>query len=191
MKALIFDFDYTIGDSSDGIAESINFALNKLGYQSRRKNESNKTIGRSLKDTFKILTNCSDDVLTGEFSRYFKEKADEVMVENTVLYPSVYDLLLAAKHHNYLLSIVTSKFHYRIEQILSKFGILNEFDVIVGAEDVKNEKTAPDGLLLALKTLGVCKSECIYIGDSTVDAEAAKGAGVNFIGVLTGTTDKT
>ena len=32
IKAIIFDFDYTLGDSAKGIALSINYALNKLGY---------------------------------------------------------------------------------------------------------------------------------------------------------------
>lgn len=52
MKAILFDFDYTLGDSTKGIISSVNFALNKLGYQKRDEETIRKTIGLSLRDTF-------------------------------------------------------------------------------------------------------------------------------------------
>ncbi len=190
MKAVIFDFDYTLGDSSNGIVESINYALDKLGYDHLSKHEISKTIGYSLKDTFTILTGNDDEFSTSRFAKLFKERADEIMTESTVLYTYVIKLLELIRLNNCKIAIVTSKFHYRIEQILSKFGILSKIDVILGAEDVINEKPAPDGLLLALDLLEVGKEDCIYVGDSTVDAKAAQAAGIDFIAVLSGATER-
>ena len=48
----MFDFDYTLGDSTKGIISSVNFALNKLEYQKKDEEIIRKTIGLSLKDTF-------------------------------------------------------------------------------------------------------------------------------------------
>ena len=61
-------------------------------------------------------------------------------------------------------------------------------DIIVGGEDVKAAKPSPEGLLLAIKRLHVSKAETLYIGDSTVDAETAQAAGVDFAGVTHGVT---
>ena len=56
LKAIIFDFDYTLGDSTNGIALSINYALEKLGYEAKELTTIKKTIGLSLKDTYTVLT---------------------------------------------------------------------------------------------------------------------------------------
>ena len=48
MKAILFDFDYTLGDSTKGIISSVNFALNKLGYQKKDEEIIRKTIGHCM-----------------------------------------------------------------------------------------------------------------------------------------------
>ena len=85
---------------------------------------------------------------------------------------------------------MTTKFHYRIEQILAKFDAHDLIDLIVGAEDVKIEKPNPEGLLWAVEHLGAEKSNVLYVGDSVVDARTAQNAKVDFAGVLTGTTTR-
>ena len=58
----------------------------------------------------------------------------------------------------------------------------------MGGEDVKAPKPSPEGVLFALEHLGSTPEETLYIGDSTVDAETARNAGVDFAGVLNGMT---
>ena len=55
LKAIIFDFDYTLGDSTNGIALSINYALQELGYATSNIDDIKKTIGLSLMDTYLTL----------------------------------------------------------------------------------------------------------------------------------------
>ena len=69
-----------------------------------------------------------------------------------------------------------------------KSKYINFIDIIVGGEDVKAAKPSPEGLLFAIKQLHVTKAETLYIGDSTVDAQTAKSADVDFVGVLHGMT---
>lgn len=187
-KAIIFDFDYTLGDSTNGIALSVNYALEQLGYAHKNIEDIKKTIGLSLKETYFVLT-VNDNLAEAEqFAKLFKEKADEVMVENTELYEGVKELLQQLRAKGYKTAIVTTKFHYRIEQILSKFEANDLVDLIVGAEDVKVEKPNPEGLLWAIEHLKLEKEEVLYVGDSLVDARTAENAGVDFAAVLTGTT---
>lgn len=188
LKAVIFDFDYTLGDSTNGIILSVNDALGKLGYGRKNREEIRKTIGLSLKDTFTALTgNCNMEDAE-QFSKYFKEKADVVMVENTKLYDDAEEVLAGLKREGFSIGIVTTKLRYRIEQIFDKFHALDFIDLIIGAEDVKIEKPDPEGLLLAVDNLQLEKEDILYVGDSLVDAKAAENAQVNFAGVLTGTT---
>lgn len=190
LDVVIFDFDYTLGDSAKGIHLSINYALEKLGYPIRSLEEIRTTIGLSLKDTFRALTSIGNVDEAAKFSLLFKEKADSIMVENTQLYEGVLQALRSLKGKGYKLAIVTTKYHYRIEQILSKFGASDLIDLIVGAEDVKMEKPSPEGLLWAIEQLRVNQEKVLYVGDSIVDAQTAQNANVKFAATLTGTTTR-
>lgn len=189
-KAVIFDFDYTLGDSTNGIVLSINHALEKLNLKTQDTKTIQKTIGLSLKDTLFELSGIQDDEAVRKFTRYFKEKADEVMVDNTRFYEGTLETLEKLGNDGRLLGIVTTKYHYRIEQILAKNNARNVIDVIVGGDDVKKEKPDPEGLLAAIDKLNVSKDQVLYVGDSIVDAKTAQSAGVDFVAVLTGTTKR-
>lgn len=187
-KAVIFDFDYTLGDSTNGIALSINYALEQLRYPPKSIEEIKKTIGLSLKETFFKLMSSNNVQEAEQFARLFKEKADQVMVDNTRLYEGVKEILGSLKERGYKTAIVTTKFHYRIEQILHKFEATDLIDLIVGAEDVKVEKPNPEGLLWAIDHLSVNAADVLYVGDSIVDAQTAANANVAFAATLTGST---
>lgn len=189
-RAVIFDFDFTLGDSAKGIEKSINYALLELGYEEREMAEIKKTIGLSLKDTFFSLTGDPDSEKAALFSSCFKRKADEVMVANTDLYPPVKAVFTALREAGCAIGIVTTKYHYRIDQILSKYEMSEMVEIIVGADDVAVEKPDPQGLLYAVSYLNLDIREVLYVGDSLVDAEAAHRAHVDFAGVLTGTTER-
>ena len=159
-----------------------------MGLEAQSEEAIRRTVGLSLRDTYRALTGDENPQAADSFAAFFREKADQVMAESAVLYPSVPPLLKALRSQGLRMGVVTTKFRYRILQILGKYGLTDSVDCIIGAEDVKEEKPDPEGLLLAIERLGVRKEETLYVGDSAVDAAAAERAGVDFAGVLTGTT---
>lgn len=190
IKAVVFDFDYTLGDSTQGIALSINYALGQLDHASAPVEEIRKTIGLPLKKAYVILTGNTEAQRAEAFTQYFKEKADQVMTDNTVLYAGVREMLEKLRGDGCKTAIVTTKFRYRIEAILKKYAAEALFDAIVGSENVKVEKPDPEGLLWTIDHLGLSKADVLYVGDSLVDAQTAANAGVRFAAVLTGTTTR-
>jgi len=189
-KTILFDFDYTLGDSTDGIAKSIAYALERLGEKPQALEDIRKTIGMTLKEAYHTLTGNMDKERAVLFEQFFKEKADAVMVAGTNLYEPTRLVLESLHAQGCKIGIVTTKYHYRIDAILAKFGMSHMVDVIVGGDDVKKQKPAPDGLIYAMKLLGVADEEVLYVGDTVIDAKAAKSAGVDFVAVLTGTTEE-
>ena len=190
MKAIIFDFDYTLGDTTNGIVLSAQYALEQMGEEERTYEEIKKTIGLSLSETYKALTGNMDEARADRFFDLFKEKADEVMVDSAELYPGVMEILVGLRGQGYRIGIVTTKFAYRVRNIMKKFDAEDLLDVVIGVGDVTKVKPDPEGLLLAVKQLGVKIEETLYVGDSYVDAKAAEAAGMKFAGVLTGTTTR-
>lgn len=78
------------------------------------------------------------------FIHLFREKANEVMSKNTVLFDGTASILQRLKENGFNTGIVTTKSHYRIVETLNLHGISALIDVIVGGEDVKAPKPSPE-----------------------------------------------
>ena len=185
---MVFDFDFTLADSSGPVVECVNFGLRGLGLPEAPAEAIKRTIGLHLSDTLVALTNEAQRPDAEEFQTLFTERADQVMSLNTSIFPGVAQALKDLKNDGHQLGIVSTKFRYRIEEILERYGLLSCFDNIVGGEDVERHKPAPDSLLLSLDRLNVERQEVVYVGDSVTDARTAQAANVAFVAVLSGTT---
>jgi len=185
---VIFDFDLTLVDSTRAVVACVDHALESLGFEPVSPEEVRRTIGLSLEATFEALTGESGSQAQARFRRLFVERADLVMVAQTELLKGVLPALDTLRERGLNLGIVSTKYRYRIEAILDRYGVRDRFLTIVGGEDTISHKLAPEGILLALATLGVHGREAVYVGDHVVDAEAAARAATPFVGVLTGTT---
>jgi phosphoglycolate phosphatase len=190
LRAVLFDFDLTLADSSAGATECANLALRSLGFDDAPAARIRRTIGLPLPESFRILTGSTDPVLCNHFASRFVQRVDEVMADLTEIYSPVPPLLRALREDGVLIGIVSTKFRYRIHEILRRADLISFITAIVGGEDVAMPKPHPDGILTGLAKLDVASRSAVYVGDHVVDALAAKAAGVDFAGVLTGATDR-
>ena len=78
--------------------------------------------------------------------------------------------------------MVSNKVDFAVRQLAEDYfpGL---FDIAVGEREGVKRKPAPDSVLAVMDALGVRREETVYIGDSDVDVETAKNAGVDLIGV--------
>ena len=152
----LFDFDYTLADSSRGIVTCFRNVLNRHGYAHPPANDITRTIGKTLEASISI------------------HSADTHMTVKTVLFLETKSVLAALKDSGARIGIISTKFRYRIKELLDQHFPEDFLDIIIGGEDVQTPKPSPEGLLLAIRQLHVTKAETLYIGDSTVDAETAQ-----------------
>ena len=177
----IFDFDYTLVDSSRGIVTCFRHVLGNHGHTGVTDTEIKRTIGKTLEESFSILTGITEAGTLADYKREYVKAADVHMTANTFFFPETIEVL----------GIVSTKFRYRILDLFEKTGHDGLVDFIVGGEDVKAAKPDPEGLLLAIgRASGGGKSEVLYVGDSVVDAATAQAAGTDFSGVLHGMTTR-
>ena len=189
-RAVLFDFDYTLADSTRGIEECINYALAEMNLPAVSAMAISETVGLSLRDTFCRLNASPTDEQCAEFSRHFIARADQVMVENTHLYDTTRTVIPDLKQRGLSIGVVSTKYRHRIEDVLARERMREYFDVIVGGEDVACHKPHPEGALKAVEALRAGAEQTLYVGDSVVDAETAKRAKLPFVAVLTGVTRK-
>ncbi len=189
-RSVVFDFDYTLADSSGGVIECVNYALGSLGLPAGDPDLIRGMIGVSLPETYRELSGDRDGRRYTEFERHFVERGDLVMLEGIHLFDSVKPTVKTLLSAGLSLGIVSTKYRRRIEAVLAREGLSDAFTVIVGGEDVTAHKPDPTSLNAALARLGRIPGDVLYIGDSVVDAETARAAGVPFVGVLSGVTSR-
>jgi phosphoglycolate phosphatase len=184
--AVLFDFDFTLADSTAGAVECVNHALVRCGYPAARMEDIRRSIAYPLPEVLARLTGVEDAAAAAAFAQAFIARADEVMAPLTALYPGVIEAVAQLRRAGYRTGIVSTKFRYRIEAILANHGAGEAFDLIVGGEDVRRHKPHPECLLRALARLQLDPAQALYVGDHPVDAQAAEAAGVPFAAVLSG-----
>lgn len=188
VEAVLFDFDYTLGDSSEGIVACVNHALTHLGRPPASPGAIRPTIGRTLEEIFELVT--GDRPAPPAFRARFVECADRIMLDATVLYPEVPGVVERLRRAGLRLGVVTTKYAHRVESILDRAGLRESFAVVIGSDSVPVAKPDPAGLLAAMAALASAPSRSLYVGDSVVDAEASSRSGVPFVAVLTGPTPR-
>ncbi|HEO72326.1 MAG TPA: HAD family hydrolase [Candidatus Hydrogenedentes bacterium] len=191
VQAVLFDFDYTLGDSSTGIVNCINYALGQIGLAPVSAERARATIGLSLRDALEHLAGAQPEETHERFTEAFVALADKIMADLTVVYESTAPTIAWLREQGFRLGIVTTKYGYRIDAILGRAGFLDAFEFVIGGDHITRHKPDPECLRLALERLRLSPGQVVvYVGDSWVDAETAQGAGVPFVAVLTGVTKR-
>ena len=186
----LFDFDYTLADSSRGIVTCFRNVLLRHGFTGIDDYTIKRTIGKTLEDSFSILTGETEVSVLQQYKKEYVKEADTHMTVNTFLFPETKDVLVALKKRGARIGIISTKYRYRIMELLEREHLDEVLDIIIGGEDVTEAKPSAQGVLLAVNRLSVDKDSVLYVGDSLVDAETARNAGVDFVAVLHGMTTR-
>ncbi len=187
-KAVIFDFDYTLGDCTSGIVECVNSALTKMGFAHASEDIIRQSVGMTLINTFHFITGDMNQEKAEEFKGLFMLRADDVMAQCAVFLPYAKEVVEQLKNDQIHVGIVTTKHRHRVVSIFQLLEVPDFITDIIGGDNVVKEKPDPEGLNRMIEQWNLEKRQVLYVGDSIVDAKTARSAGVDFAAVTTGTT---
>lgn len=179
---ILFDLDGTITNSSEGIINSIRFALNKMGLQENDKEKLRSYVGPSLKQTF--LTNYFPD--GDEYKQaivYYREYYSTKGIYENKLYEGVQEVLEQTSAKGAKLALATAKPTYFAKIILKHFKIFELFETVVGSHLGGTRSTKKEIIFEVLDQFGWPKSDHIYmIGDREYDIFGGKSHLLKTIG---------
>ena len=153
-KTYLFDFDYTLADSSRGIVTCFRNVLNRHQYTNVTDEAIKRTIGKTLEESFSILTGVTDWEQLTAFRQEYRLEADVHMNVNTRLFPDTLSTLKKLKERGARIGIISTKYRFRILSFLDEYLPENFLDIVVGGEDVQAAKPSPEGVKFALEHLG-------------------------------------
>jgi phosphoglycolate phosphatase len=177
VRALIFDLDGTLIDSKQDLIHSVNAMMRELG----RKELAEKTVASYIGHGAPQLVaralgeNCPDAERQRGFE-FFMKYYEEHDLDRTRAYPGVAETLqkLAALPQ----AVLTNKPVRMSVQILEALGLAKFFHVVYGGDSFETKKPDPLGAHTILGELGVPASAALMIGDSGVDVQTARNAGM-------------
>lgn len=189
VKAIVFDLDGTLLDTLDDLWLSVNYTMDKFGFPHRGRREVRGFLGNGVRVLVeKSLPEDKKD-MTDECLSVFKAYYDVHKDDNTRPYDGVIDMLKAVRAAGLKSAIVSNKYDAAVQQ-LKNVTFNGLVDFAVGEGNGIKTKPAPDGVLLALKNLGVSKDEAVYVGDSEVDLKTAENSGLKCVAVTWGFRDR-
>lgn len=184
-KAVLFDFDGTLADSSEGIFKSLIYAFQCDGKPAPDEATLRKFIGPPIYDSFKNLFGYTDGKIDFMIKKY-RERYRKTGYSETRIYDGIPELLCALREKGIKIATASSKPTVFIKQILEEHGLYGCFDYVGGTQfdNISSDKSAI--LQAAMDALGVSAQETVMVGDRLFDIRGAKGVGVPCIAVLYG-----
>jgi phosphoglycolate phosphatase len=180
--AILFDLDGTLIDSTEAILECFASSFHTFGLKAPPKQEILALIGHPLDFMFAHL-GIEGDVQP--FVDAYKRCYKKISKQKTLLLPGAKEAVEAANSFAKL-AVVTTKTGLYSKELLEHLGLLHYFEVVIGREDVINPKPHPEPILKALHFIGAHPQNSWMIGDTCLDMDAAKKAGVGGVAVLCG-----
>jgi len=187
---VVFDLDGTLLDTLEDLTDAVNHALRGTGCAERTIAEVRSFVGNGVRRLMELAV--SDGVRNPKFEEafalfnaYYPGHAND----KTKPYDGILPLLRKLKAEGYALAIVSNKPDSSVK-VLAAQAFEGLFDAAVGERDDCARKPAPDGVYAALAEIGKSARTAVFVGDSDVDVETAKNAGLPLIAVLWGFRDE-
>lgn len=133
----LFDFDYTLADSSRGIVICFRNVLQRHGYKDITDTAIKRTIGKTLEDSFSILTGITDMEQLIALKEEYSEEENQHMNRNTRLFTDTLPTLHKLRRQGARIGIISTKNRFRIEEFMKMHLPQGWFDIIIGMEDVR------------------------------------------------------
>ncbi len=176
VKGFIFDCDGVLVDSKDANRMYSNTVRAKLGMLPMTPEEEDFVHAHAVTASLARIVP-RERLAEAEAAR--REILFTDMLAYTVLQPGLVEALEALRDAGFRLAVNTNRTD-SMEQLLETFDLTDFFDPVITAGKVSHPKPNPEGVHRILREWSVTRHEVVYIGDTLVDEQTARAAGVGF-----------
>lgn len=190
LNTVVFDLDGTLLDTLGDLAGSVNYALRKHGLRECSLQEVRSFLGNGVVRLMQnAVKNAVEGVAFEEVFQTFRSHYLEHCLDTTQPYPGILPMMEKLRESGVKIAIVSNKLHPAVQELNRRF-FADLVTSAVGESETVRRKPHPDGVLKALEELGSRPEEAVYVGDSEVDWETARQAGLRCVLVLWGFRDE-
>jgi len=184
MRAILFDFDGVVIRSMEDHYEGWRKALEEYGID-------------MAPEELYVMEGSGVEELANQFTRKFNIPYDEApniirkkrfyydQIKKIEFYPNLINVMQWIEEKEIKTALVTGGERYRVMETLENYGLIDQFKVIVTADDVQYTKPAPEPYLKAAEILDVEPEQCVVVENAPLGIRSAKNAGMRCIAVAT------
>lgn len=177
-KLVIFDLDGTVLDTLEDLANAVNAAMEKHGYPCHSIEKVRTMVGNGVANLItRALPAGTDSETHAAVLADFKAHYRDHMNDCTRPYPGIQEMMKALKDAGVKIGINSNKFDAALQN-LCRLHFDGLYDYAVGESEVTPKKPDPTAAQRIMAAMGAGTEETIYIGDSNVDLDTARNAGV-------------
>ena len=170
-KAVLFDLDGTLLDTSEGIFHTANYTVAMLGHEPCEDMvQLRKFVGPPLKDCFRIVYGFQDEKLGMHLCH---------------IYPGLEETIDSLHSLGLKVGVCTLKYERLARMIFDEKGLSAKLDTVRGTDE-EGKITKAESILRATKDLGLEPADVLMVGDTVNDQMGAEEAGVDFLAVSWG-----
>jgi phosphoglycolate phosphatase len=187
MDLVIFDLDGTLIDSSIDLANSVNATRAHLHLPPIDNEVVYSYVGNGAPVLIrKVLGPDYAEEAVQNALRYFLEYYRDHMLDNTLLYPGVREVLDRFRHAGIPMAVLTNKPVRFSRAIVDGLGLHEYFRQVYGGNSFEQKKPHPVGIETLMGENGASRNKTLMVGDSSVDVQTARNAQVTACGVTWG-----
>lgn len=189
-EAVLFDMDGTLLNTLTDLTDSLNYVLAENGFPTHKEQDVKSFLGNGVRFLISsALPQGVDQAAAERVLNAFKERYAQHIQDKTSPYEGIMPLLHSLKNMGVRTAIVSNKFDDAVK-LLNEDYFSGLVESAVGESKSVRRKPAPDGVLAALRKLSVVPEKALYVGDSEVDVQTARNAGIKCVGVTWGFRDQ-
>jgi phosphoglycolate phosphatase len=187
-KAAIFDLDGTLLDTLDDIADSMNAALERMGFPAHETAAFRFLTGDGVRSMAERSLPVSErnETTVQACIREFRSEYEKRWAANTRVYPGISGLLDDLTQRGIKLNILSNKLDKFTNLVARHFLFRWDFSFVIGSRSDLPQKPDPSGALFIARGLGIPAAQFIYLGDTGVDMKTAVSARMFPLGALWG-----
>ena len=193
MKACIFDLDGTLTNTLESMTYSVNLTLEEMGLSKITKDQCRLFVGNGARVLIEKPLKAAGDTDASrieEGMEIYGRIFDRNCTYHVTPYEGIPEMLKALKDKGIHLAVLSNKPDRQTVKVVKAIFGEELFDYAQGQKEGIRRKPEPDGVWYLMEQMHVSKEECLYIGDSEVDAATGRNAGLKTIGVLWGFRDR-
>ena len=196
---VLFDLDGTLIDTAPDLMNAHNHVMQKFCYETKSTNEIRNLVGKGAASMIgkslwnqarKELKKIDDERIKSKMVDEFIDYYGKNIAVESKLIPGVLDFLKWCKNNNISMAVCTNKTEHLAVDLLKKIKVYDYFEYVAGHNTFDYCKPDPRHLTNVIEIIQGELNKSIMIGDSETDSESAKAAGLPFVLLEDGYTDK-
>ena len=184
-KAIIFDWDGTLVDSTARIVDAMQMAIVENDMSSLTDHAIQQIIGLGLPEALKVLWPDITDAQSLKMQKCYVANFSHYSDVDVGFFAQAHEIFEQLKQMGYVLAVATGKTRRGLDEMLDGMGVRDVFDITRCADETAS-KPSPRMLQEILRELNITHQQALMVGDTSFDLDMAKNIDMDSIGMTHG-----